>query len=712
MMVDQNARNQTPARQISLIAAGLSYLIALVVCIFLWSPDLLSTLGGAGAGIALAGHAAVVRIALVEGGFALIGVLAAAGIGAFFLRLVRANVTERLSHWIIATALGLGFCALAVLGVGLLGFINAIVGWSIVAVGLVLFAIHIRPELQHVPRAIDRNQLFWWLPTALPLALALTVAAFEPGLLWGEEGNGYDVLEYHLGGPKEYLETGRIEYLPHNVYTNFPFNVEMLYLWMMKLRGDAIAGALVAKMLNVLLAVLAVLTMRAIGRLVAPTVGRSTAILFASLPFTVYLSGVAYVENGMLLFTAATIYCYLRGMQDRKRATRWWLIAGTLVGLACGCKYPAVPMLAVPITLVGVVHIALRKVTPTTFTCLLIGISVAFAPWLLKNFVCTSNPVFPLAYDVFESNPPGWSTDCAARWQAGHAIPDNARAMGDRFARLGDQVLLSWKQGTLTSLGILSAIGLAFLSIMGRKRTATSDDSDDNTRDLIASAVLLCSILIASNLYVWLFHTHLIDRFAVGLAVPAVLMLAMFFSRPQWQVLAQIRPLVIWGIFAVNVAATLQYMKKNQVALLVRNGLDNGSMLRNYFTPHYEVINELAQPNAKVLLIGDARKLYYNANVDYCVTFNQNPFADAVADLEPSELMQWLRDRDYGYICVDWVEMRRLRQTYGFWPTLTPDLFRELQAVGLAPVQSFQSSVAPDQPPYATLFKISDTPEP
>jgi len=261
MMVDQNARNQTPARQLSFIAAGLSYLIALVVCIFLWSPDLFSLLGGAGAGIALAGHAAVVRIALVEGGFAVIAALAAAGFGAFFLRLVRVNATERLSHWTIATALGLGCCALVVLGIGLLGFINTIFGWGIVAVGLLLFAIHIRPDLQHVPRTFDRKQLFWWLPTALPLALALTVAAFEPGLLWGEEGNGYDVLEYHLGGPKEYLETGRIEYLPHNVYTSFPFNVEMLYLWMMMLRGDAIAGALVAKMLNVLLAVLAVFAM-------------------------------------------------------------------------------------------------------------------------------------------------------------------------------------------------------------------------------------------------------------------------------------------------------------------------------------------------------------------------------------------------------------------------------------------------------------------
>ena len=48
----------------------------------------------------------------------------------------------------------------------------------------------------------------------------------------------FDVLEYHLEGPREYFQSGRIGYLPHNVYTNMPFNVEMLHLLAMEVMGD------------------------------------------------------------------------------------------------------------------------------------------------------------------------------------------------------------------------------------------------------------------------------------------------------------------------------------------------------------------------------------------------------------------------------------------------------------------------------------------
>ena len=50
----------------------------------------------------------------------------------------------------------------------------------------------------------------------------------------------FDVLEYHLQGPKEYFQAGRIAFLPHNVYTNMPFGVEMLHLL-----GDGGDGRLV-----------------------------------------------------------------------------------------------------------------------------------------------------------------------------------------------------------------------------------------------------------------------------------------------------------------------------------------------------------------------------------------------------------------------------------------------------------------------------------
>ena len=58
----------------------------------------------------------------------------------------------------------------------------------------------------------------------------------------------FDVLEYHLQGPKEYFQAGRIAFLPHNVYTSMPFGVEMLHLMGMEVLGDWWWGGLVGQL--------------------------------------------------------------------------------------------------------------------------------------------------------------------------------------------------------------------------------------------------------------------------------------------------------------------------------------------------------------------------------------------------------------------------------------------------------------------------------
>ena len=83
------------------------------------------------------------------------------------------------------------------------------------------------------------------------IALAILATCLPPGILWAEEGSGYDVLEYHLAVPRAFHERGSITFLPHNVYSNFPLASEMLLLLMMTLHGDAIESAFLAKMVNV-----------------------------------------------------------------------------------------------------------------------------------------------------------------------------------------------------------------------------------------------------------------------------------------------------------------------------------------------------------------------------------------------------------------------------------------------------------------------------
>src|SRR5260221_396020 len=90
-----------------------------------------------------------------------------------------------------------------------------------------------------------------WLILVPFAAIALLAAFMPPGILWGDEPNGYDVVEYHLQVPREWFEAGRIVPLRHNVFSYFPFNVEMHYLLAMHLRGGPWAGMFLAQLMHV-----------------------------------------------------------------------------------------------------------------------------------------------------------------------------------------------------------------------------------------------------------------------------------------------------------------------------------------------------------------------------------------------------------------------------------------------------------------------------
>jgi len=103
-------------------------------------------------------------------------------------------------------------------------------------------------------------------------------------------------------------------------------------------------------------------------------------------------------------------------------------------------------------------------------------------------------------------------------------------------------------------------------------------------------------------------------------------------------------------------------------------------------------------------MIGGAAAFYMPENVDYCVVFNRNPLAEAVARAgADADIIRWLNAAGYKYLLVYWNEMERLRRTYGFWEELTPALFRRLEETGLGRIHRFYAG---SRLPYVTLFEV------
>ncbi|MDO8631513.1 MAG: hypothetical protein Q7R41_13590 [Phycisphaerales bacterium] len=703
--------------------------------------------------LSIAAVGAVSRYALLT---ALVDALSAAVIvvpaalgGLWLTSLFRLGPLPRRWQLIFGAALGLGAMAILVLVGGLLGLLNRTL-WIVL---LCAFAASGVVRLRRIPPIAqdekcaapgdrDESAARWrllWIVAAPFLTLALLAASNAPGFIWQEEGNGYDVLEYHLQLPKEYLQGGRIVYQPHNVYANFPANVEMLYLLAMVVHGDPLEAGTVGNMIHLLLAALTVAAAWAIGRDGSPRAGVVCGVMAATTGWLEYLSGLAYVENGMLFFGMCAAAAMLRAVvgcvpdapcsipKSSNRRTegcvpgapyallaspiRWAALSGVLAGLACGCKYTAVALIALPLLpAVALMPFRLSEKIKAGLVFVL-GTLVAFSPWLVKNQLMTGNPVFPLTNDLFRATPQGWSAEQTQQWDRGHALTPEERTFSARVRSLWVRVAGDAGQRFGPTILALGLVGL-----LSRRR----DRAD-------AALVLMLALQVA----VWTMATHEYARFAVPLIIPLAILggralsatddlrAANFSSRdPASNSRAVLVAAVIVGGAAWNLAfAAVRHARESP-------GGAPPALFYEGRVPGFEYLgfaNEELPENAKVLLVGESRAFYFRRKVDYCVAFNRSPFLEMIhaADALPglttratraTGVMDWLGGRGYTHVLVNWSEVRRLERTYGLAPPTTAAQLKRAMArlaqEGLSLVRAFNHPNPEVHARYVELYAV------
>jgi len=671
------------------------------------------------------------------------GLLAAAilagatGAGTVGLRLVGLNNVEPRWRLLLAAGLGVGLVSLLMLTLGSLGLLQRWLWVAILsaggAAGILQLVRYTRPDARRHDSGIQVNgapdaaaagtpgRLVWlWLLVVPFAATAILASSVPAGLLWPEEGNGYDVLEYHLGAPREYFEAGRIGYLPHNIYSNFPFNVEMLYLLSMVLHGDPVAAVFTAQFINFWLGVLAVAAIWLAGREISPAGGILAGVAAATCPMLTFLSGIAYVENGMVFFTALALAATIRlARANHADCLKWCAAAGLFAGLACGSKYTAIPMVAAPL-LLSISMLSWRGdrravAGPIVYvTCALF----TFAPWMIKNVVHTGNPLFPLARSVFHEREGLWTDADAERWQHGHRLAEVDRPWWPRLKRIWREFLKSDRYGLAIGYGaIFGSLLAVWLPFRGAAEAAHRDMPDDDPRkarmaefphtgwDTLAAIGPMALI----GIVVWIFGTHMAGRFAVSTVPAAAVMVGTVAQRPlrfPTGVLA-----LLACLFATTCAVgTFLHASKAGVYLkspVGRDLLPIASGADPTFTDDpVAQLNALTAQGHRVLLIGEARRFYLDPGMDYCVIFSRNPFAEAAAQRDAAGLLDWLREHEYDHVYVNWDELERFRQTYGLWHGLedVPGLFARLEAAGLRRVQDFLTPKSRKR--LSTLYSI------
>ena len=253
------------------------------------------------------------------------------------------------AYWSLMT--GVAVVGTVTLLLGLAGWLSSLLFFLLLLGGPALVnLIALRGETPPLP-SITKRTRFW---TGLGIACAIAIAPFLLAMLLGslQPPNDFDVKEYHLEGAKEFFQRGRVEMLPHNVYTSFPFLTEMLCLAEMVLKRDWFTGALAGQ---AVLAAFAPLT--ALGLFVAArrwlgtTAGWFAVLVHLTCPWTYRISIIAYAEGGLACFLFATFFAAMRAIEatEPRTARRWTLLTGLLAGASAGCKYPAVLTVVIPL---------------------------------------------------------------------------------------------------------------------------------------------------------------------------------------------------------------------------------------------------------------------------------------------------------------------------------------------------------------------------
>ncbi len=668
--------NGTP-RWVLIPVMGLATLLAMVIISGSQSTKVLSTLfNSAWAGVIL---------------------LPAILLGLAITHRLRELPIMQLSPWplgfrlVLSAALGMGALSLATLALGSSGLISGPICGAVLILAAAAgypFARKLKPELAFLLRPIQRRH---WLILlgCIPLAVLLIAATFPAGTLWHTEGNGFDVLEYHLQLPRQFLAAHNTFPVHENVYSYMPLNMEMLYLILAAVAKSAVGrgyiyalvfGAQILHAAVTLLAVggilLAPVNLKALGRILA-------ALLVLTTPWTLVVGSLAYNDGSVLLYgvLAISLACV---------ATRWpeWLILGVLLGLAVGTKMTAGVMVALPVAAMLLARRHFRQLAIVALTALLL-----YSPWMARSMVAThsshsiGNPIFPIFSGTLGRG--HWSKALARRFDRGHVAPPRDAGIFGHLHALADQSILNrqWSPGIAAWADAfrtrprfpgpktpwLFRLGPVWLAVLPAIALAL----------FCGFQSWLMTLCLAVQVLAWLTCTQLQARFLLPAVIPAAWILGMAAELlPGFRAAAT-------ALIALQAAACGLLLRPEAGLFLGPISARTRPPIGAAISLPYDWLLTTPPPgqftrHTTYYLEGLSAPLYIQGRVIYATVFDRNKLARAFHHGGARAALQYLQKHHVNYLVVDWPEIIRLRKTYGFDPIITRNNVARLQALGLS----------------------------
>lgn len=207
-----------------------------------------------------------------------------------------------------------------------------------------------------------------------------------------------DALTHHLIVPKLFLMHGGIFEIPYIEFSYYPMNLQLLYMLPLSWGND-----IIPKYIHMSFAVFtAVLIFNYLKDKTDKNWAIVGALFFLTIPIIIKLSITAYVDLGLIFFSTASMLQVLKWQETGFKLYRL-VLAACFCGLALGCKYNGLVSFLILSLLVFFIY---SRSHPSSYKYqlrallyggLFITVSIiVFGPWLIKNFIWTGNPLYPL----------------------------------------------------------------------------------------------------------------------------------------------------------------------------------------------------------------------------------------------------------------------------------------------------------------------------
>jgi len=214
-----------------------------------------------------------------------------------------------------------------------------------------------------------------------------------------------DALTQHLTLPKLYLHHGRIYEIPELDFSYNPMNLDLLYMICLYFKND-----ILPKFVHFFFAlVTAGLIYHYLKKRLNNVYAILGAIFFLSIPIIVNLSTSAYVDLGLICFSFASLLCLLKWVETGYEL-RWLVVSGIFCGLGLGTKYNGLITLFLVACFIPLIYLRSRSadggksVRSMGYALIFVSISLLlYAPWGIRNYAWTKNPIYPLFDHVISS---------------------------------------------------------------------------------------------------------------------------------------------------------------------------------------------------------------------------------------------------------------------------------------------------------------------